>query len=86
MKRDELDRFLLKVRRVHDREWFEPAAEFTFKTLRTFRHATDDAVVARQKDDDTVRFGKVVAFEDQAFGLNERHLLKFNRKCAFTRV
>src|SRR5205085_655774 len=73
LDRDELDRILLKIRHMHDGERLESAAELALKTLGTLGDTTHNAVLARQQDDDPVGFGKVVAFEDEAFGLNKRH-------------
>ena len=63
----------LKVLESNRRKRFEHAAETAFQTFCTLRHAPHNTKVPRQKYNDAICFGKIVAFEDEALGFENWH-------------
>jgi hypothetical protein len=69
----------LKVSDPDGRERFESAAETALETLGALSNAADDAMIAREHQHYLVGLGKVVSFENEAFGFDKRHLALGNK-------
>src|SRR4051812_46659888 len=54
-------------------EWFKPAAKTALQPFRSLCDGAYNTMIVRQQYDDPVSLSEVVALEDNALGLDERH-------------
>ena len=71
----ELAILLFEIFEVDDREGFEKTSKTDFQSLRTFSDSADDSMQPCKKNDNSISFCEVMAFEDKTFAFVYRHPL-----------
>jgi hypothetical protein len=73
---DKLAVLLLEILEVNCRERFEHASESALHPLCSLCNTAHKTGLASKKNDDTIRLGQVIAFQDETFCFAKRHQAK----------